>query len=244
MKKVFLLLILIDLLKYSVLSQNSIVSGIYVSQIQGMENTVYEFKNDTFITTSGDVIECCVIGETQKGLYSIKNDKIYFTPLPPKSFQKSEVKYDKEEYRYDRYDISIQVRAPENDTAFFFELYVYDSIDVDNPFITMYSSKQWLGFSYGGKQRIKKLKIISLCYENIELEFDPSFYGRHVYEINLAKKVHNYVYRSPYTWEIIEINPKYIRVRPDYSEYPMLMVKREYVTDDFIETGVFKEKME
>jgi hypothetical protein len=239
MKKAFLLFILIDLLGYSLLSQNTKLSGIYVSPIQGMENTVYEFENDTFITTSGDFD----IGETLKGLYSIKNDKIYFTPLPPKSFQKSEVKYDKEEYRRDRYDFSIQVRTPENDTSFFFELYVYDSINKNFPFITMYSSKQWLGFSYGGKQRIKKLEIISLCYENIELEFDPSFYGRHAYEINLAKKIHNYVFRSPYTWEIIEINPKYIRVRPDYSEYPMLMVKKEYVTNEFIKTGVFKDKI-
>jgi hypothetical protein len=232
------------MLGLTVLSQNLKLYGIYVSPMEGMENTVYEFRNDTFMYTSGDFFECGVRGETQKGIYSIKDGKINFSPLSPENFQKSIVKYEKEKFRQDRYDFVIHVKGLKNDTSLYFEINLFDSLSLDFPFLTINSSKDWLYFAYGGSQKIKKIEIVAFCYERIKLDFDPSYYGRHIYEIRLAEKVHNYVYRSPYTWEIIEIKPKYIRVMPDYSVYPMIMVKGEYVTDDFIETGVFKEKIE
>lgn len=244
MKRLLLVFICNSIIGYSLFSQNTFLNGIYISPVEGLESTVYEFKNDTFIHTSGDVFECGVRGTTQKGIYSIQGNKIYFKPLSPETFQKSIVKYSKEQFRSDRYDIGVQIYTSKYDTNFYFEVFIYDTTNSVFPFITLFASNKWITFSYGGKQRISKIEIISGCYEKVELEFDPDFYGKHNYEINLAEKLHNYVYREPYIWDLIEIKPKFIIVRQSYSSYKTLMVKSEYVTDEFISTGVFTEKNE
>jgi hypothetical protein len=225
---------------YALFAQQNSLNGTYVSPMIGMENMVYKFENDTFMYTSGDVIECGVVGSTEKGLYSIENKKITFVPLPPKYFQKSVINYDKEDYRNDRYDFSITVSNLRRDSIITqFELSIFDSTDFILPFLSIISMDSVLYFSYGGEQNIVKIELEACGYEKIQLDFNPSFHGRHNYYIGLAEQEYNYVYRLPYSWSLIEIKPKFIKVKNYFGT--MLMVKKEYVTKEFIKTGVFNE---
>jgi hypothetical protein len=240
MKKEIFIIICVCFLSCELFSQQNTLNGTYVSPMIGMENIVYIFEKDTFMYTSGDVIECGVRGETEKGLYSIENKKINFVPLPPKYFQKSVITYDKEDYRNDRYDFSITVSNLQRDSIITqFDLCLFDSTDLILPFLSITSMDSVLYFSYGGIQNIVKIELEACGYEKILLDFDPAFHGRHNYSIRLEEKVYNYVYRPPYSWSLIEIKPRFIKVK-HWGE-TMLMVKSEYVTNEFIKTGLFNE---
>lgn len=243
MKRYISIIIFVILNDFISFSQNKIQDGIYMSSISvGMESMIYEFKNDTFIHSSGDYIECGIMGETRKGLYSVKDKKIFFKPFPPSYFQKSLVQYKKEDYRYDRYDFEISITRLENDSFDNeFEIELYDSLNLNLPFLVVSGSRGKLNFSYGGIQKITKICLKSCRFENVQLDFEPLFYGRHIYDIKLAQMVERYVDYGQFSFDIIDITPKFIKIY--FGSQPLLLVKKEFVTNEFLTKGIFTEKL-
>lgn len=242
MKRYISVIIFVILSDFISFSQNKIQDGIYMSSFVDMQSMIYEFKNDTFIHSSGDYIECGVRGETLKGLYSIKGKKILFKPFPPSYFQKSVVEYRKEDYRYDRYDFEISITELKNDSAVNeFEIELYDSSSVSIPFLIINGSNGKLNFSYGGIQKITKICLKPCYFENVQLNFDSLFHGRHIYNIKLAPMYNRYVDRGQFSFDIIDITSKFINIY--FGSEPLLLVKKEFVTDEFMRTGIFTEKI-
>lgn len=236
MKKYLHILVLIAISNISSFSQNKILDGIYVSRVEGM---VYKFKNDTFSHSYGDYIDadCGVIGETVKGKYLIENNQIKFSPLSPRHFQKSLVQYKKENYWDQRFDFEFSVTNLLNDSLIDeFTIDLYDSINFF-PFMMINGFNGKAKISYSGIQKIKRIELRSGCYERLRLDFDSLFGGRHIYSIKLASMTENFVEAKPFSFKLIDINPKYIKIY--FGNKPIFLVKEEYVTDEFIKTGVF-----
>jgi hypothetical protein len=215
MKKLLFIISLITVQSISY-CQTNILSGAYVSKSTLGIGFTLEFVLDTFIMRYGDEYQCDILGETIKGLFKMQNNEVIFTPLSPESFRTSLIDYSKKTYRQDRNEFDLKICDYETHFPISnFEVYIFDTIKSDIPYITLYSGCENLSFALSKSIRIDKIRLKSCGYESILLDFDHTYIGRHTFLIVLARAMENFVDRQEFSWEILEQNVDFLKVNQD-----------------------------
>jgi hypothetical protein len=223
-------------------SQSRIPDGIYNSQIFTLGNEVYEFHGDTFLYRFGDTYsyDCHAQCSAIKGTYKISRGRIYFTPFTLSNLLKSEIRYSKKDtFPVRRFNFNFSIRDLKSDSFLTnSSIQLFETGNKFAPFLTLFPTDGKISFSYEGIENIEKLLVDANCFESIQLDFDSLFFGTHEYAVNLAEKEENYETREPYSLELIKMTDKYLVVKGSHS---FILLKKEYVTSEFLKTGIYKE---